>query len=161
MSEQDFQCSSLSTRTMRRTYLVTYSQADLTLFPTREEFGNAVSTAFNAGSGKVGVQYWACSRENHSTNDSVHYHMAIKLTGPKRWGSAKRLMSETYGAVLHFSESHDNYYSAYRYITKSDDQVFHSQEHPYLKEIGSPKTKKCVTACRKKCQQNKKKCKHK
>lgn len=50
--------------------------------------------------------------------------------------------------MLHFSESHDNYYSAYKYITKSDGEVFHSNEHPNLKDIGSPKTKNCVKAYR-------------
>jgi len=138
---------------MRRTYLITYSQADLQIFPTRRDFGQAVSEAFNSGSGKVGVHYWACSQENHNVNNGVHYHMSVKLTGPKRWSGVKRLMTDRYGVVLHFSESHDNYYSAYRYITKSDGDVFHSEKHPNLKEIGSPQTKKCVAAYREKCRQ--------
>ena len=66
----------------RRTYLVTYSQADLVKFPSRQSFGEAVEAAFNAGSGKVGVNYWACCKENHETAGQ-HYHESIKLSGPK------------------------------------------------------------------------------
>ena len=68
----------------RRTYLVTYSQADLVKFPSRQSFGEAVEAAFNAASGKDGVNYWACCKENHETAGQ-HYHVSIKLSAPKRW----------------------------------------------------------------------------
>ena len=45
-SDDDFQSSSLTKRKVRRSYLVTYSQADLEKFPTRESFGKVVVTAF-------------------------------------------------------------------------------------------------------------------
>ena len=36
---------------------------------------------------------------------------------------------------------HYGYYSAYKYICKHDDNVYHSPNHPNLDEIGSPQTK--------------------
>ena len=71
-----------------RTFLVTYSQADLVKCTSRQSFGEAVEAAFNAGSGKVGVNYWACCKENHETAGQ-HYNVSIKLSRPKRWNPVK------------------------------------------------------------------------
>lgn len=38
------------------------------------------------------------------------------------------------------------YYSAYKYITKPDTEVFHGDGHPDLFEIGSSRTKKSTKA---------------
>ena len=47
----------------RRQYLVTYSQADGQIFPTRESFGNVLESEFNSGNSKViEVSHWACCR---------------------------------------------------------------------------------------------------
>ena len=119
------------------------------LFPTRESFGSAVVEAFNAGSGKVKVDYWSCALEDHK-DGGKHFHTALKLSGPKRWLSAKNALNCKYNIVVNFSESHDNYYSAYKYICKSDTLVYHSANHANLKEIGSPKTKHSTKAYRKK-----------
>ena len=43
---------------MRRQYLVTYSKANMTKFPTRETFAEAVVNSITL-SGKVTVQHWA------------------------------------------------------------------------------------------------------
>jgi hypothetical protein len=67
---------------IRRTYLVTYSQADLSKFPTRESFGQQVVAYFNEGSGKVEVQHWACCLEPHEIISGLHYHLCVKLSGP-------------------------------------------------------------------------------
>ena len=139
----------------RRTYLVTYSQADLVKFPSRQSFGEAVEAAFNAGSGKVGVNYWACCKENHEMARQ-HYHVSIKLSGPKRWNPVKRVLFEKHGAVVNFSDSTENCYAAYRYVCKTDENVTHSSNHPDLKDIGSPKTKKCMKAYQEKCKQKRK-----
>jgi len=148
-SEDEFQTQKLTPRISRRVYLITYSQADLTKFPTREKFGEAVKKGFDHSSGKVKVEHWACSLENHQIR-GVHYHLSIKLSGVKRWKKVKDSFIEKYGVVLHFSDNHDNYYSAYKYISKSDDQVFHSEGHPNLRDASSPKTKKLTQALRKK-----------
>ena len=136
----------------RRTYLVTYSQVNKETFPTRESFGQAVTEAFNTGSGKVAVDYWASCLENHASGGE-HFHVSIKLTGPKRWISVKNNIIENHGVTVNFSQSHDSYYTAYKYVTKTDLHVYHSANHPNLKNIGSPKTKHCIKAYREKHKQ--------
>ena len=65
----------LSSRQFRSVYLITYSQADIIKFLTRESFATAVITAF---SDQSKVQRWACCREDHS-DGGLHYHVAMKL----------------------------------------------------------------------------------
>ena len=50
----------------RRSYLITYSQADLLKFPTRESFALAVVDAFTSERSQVKPQHWACCVEQHS-----------------------------------------------------------------------------------------------
>ncbi len=135
MDADDFQTQKLPSRALRRTYLVTYSRANMVMFPTRESFGTAVEDAFNRGTGKVKTEYWACSQEEHQ-DGGLHYHVSVKLTGPKRWGGEKKHFSDEHGIVLNFFEAHDDYYSAYKYITKSDKSVYESKDHPNLTELG-------------------------
>ena len=144
---QDFMLTPVSDRCTRRTYIATCSQVDKTLFPTRESFGNCVVNAFNSAPGKVVVQHWACCLEKHEKSGE-HYHVCVKLSGPRRWKAIKIAIMNTHGAVLNFSQNHDNYYSAFKYVCKDDNDVFLSPGHPNLKEIGSPKTKKCIQAFR-------------
>ena len=148
----EFQSTQLLNSSLpRRTYLVTYSQANLTKFPTRKEFGKCIKKHFNSGSGKVKVQHWACAKEKHENGGGgggVHYHVALKLTGPKRWKSVKESISSKEEIVVNFSDNHDNYYSAYRYICKDDDSVHHSKHHPNLDDVVSPRTKKSTQAYR-------------
>ena len=139
--EDDFKIE-LKTSQARRTYLVTYSQADLSKFPTRQSFGEQVVAYFNAGSGKVEVEHWACCQE--SIPAGVHYHLLLKLSGPKRWKWVKEKLMDNHGVVVNFSDGHDNYYTACRYVTKQDAEVYHSVGHPNLNETGSPKTKNCI-----------------
>ena len=140
-SFEDFQLTPLTdSRKPRRAYLVTYSQADVEKFPTRESFGNAVATAFSNGTGKVKVDYWACCLEYHQ-NGGIHYHSTIKLSGPKRWAAVKTALTKQHQVILNFSEGHANYYAAYKYITKTDKNVFHSENHPDLLAAGTPRTK--------------------
>ena len=145
----DYTQSSLGPRVARRTYLITYSQINKDIFPSRESFGNCVSEYFDSGSGKVQVEHWVVCKENHK-DGGEHYHMAIKLSGPKRWLSVKNKIYNNHGVSVHFSESHDNYYSAYKYLLKTDNNVFKSSNHPNLDEIGSPVTKKCIQTYRNK-----------
>ncbi len=131
----------------RRTYLITYSKADLQKFPTRELFAKAVVAAFTSRRGKVVPQHWACCLEKHS-DGGYHYHVALKLSGPKRWLEAKRALETKHGITVNFSD-HDGCYTAYQYIRKEDDMVYHSTGHPNLDEVGSPRTKRCQEFYRK------------
>ena len=122
-SDDEFTSSQVHARSMRRTYLVTYSQADLEKFPTRESFGEALVEAFNSGTGKVKVEFWAASKEEHQ-DGGKHYHVSLKLSGPKRWKAVKDKLFKDHGIVVNFSDKHDHYYSAYKYTTKKDNESF-------------------------------------
>ena len=132
-----------------RTYLVTYSQADRTKFLSRQSFGEAVKNEFNLGDPKGKVAYCSCALENHA-NGGEHYHLSLKLTGPLRWLSVRNALQRLHNINVNFSDSHENYYTAYKYMCKSVESVSHSDEHPDLREIGSPKTKHCMKACQRK-----------
>ena len=97
---------------------MTHGQVDLTKFPTRKGFGKYIKKHFNSDSEEVKVQHGACAKEKHQ-NSGEDYHVALKLTGPKRWKSVKEIISSIEGIVLNFSDNHNNYYSAYRYISKA------------------------------------------
>ena len=133
----------------RRTYLVTYSQADLRKFPTRESFGKCVKGHFNRGTGKVKVLHWCCCREEHPRTGGWHYHVALKLSNPKRWKCVKESLMREEGISVHFSDRHHNYLDAYRYVTKEDTDAFCSRSHPDLKDIASPTSKRGTVANRK------------
>ena len=124
----------------RRTYLVACSQADLKKFPTRESFGAMLEAKFNAGPGKARVSHWACCLEEHQEG-GFHYHVSLKLSAPKKWLMVKNTIAKEHNVTVHLSDNHDNYIAAYKYVCKTDNQVFHSVSHPDLSEIGPPKTK--------------------
>ncbi|CAB3996967.1 hypothetical protein DSY43_02735 [Paramuricea clavata] len=144
----DFQSKQLANpRNSRRTCLVTYSQADLNKFPSRESFGQMLEEQFNTGTGKAKVSHWACCLEEHQ-DKGVHYHVSLKLTAPKKWLKIKNDIIKKHNVTVHFSDNHDNYIAAYRYVCKTDDHVVHSIGHPDLSEVGSPKTKNSTKAYR-------------
>ena len=72
----------------------------------------------------------------------------MKLTGPKYWKSMKESISLKERIVVNFSDNHDNYYSAYRYIRKDVDSVHNSKHHSNLDEVASPRTKNSMQAYR-------------
>ena len=89
----EFQSTHLvNSRLPRRTYLVTYIQAELTSFLIRKGFGKQTKKHFNSGSGKVKVQHWICAKEK-CQDGGEHYHVALKLTRPKRWKPVKQSIS--------------------------------------------------------------------
>ena len=104
-----------------RTYLVTYSQLDHRIFPTRQAFGYACVASFGANN----VEFFCVTKEAHATQ-GYHYHAAIKLNKVKRWKSVKDYMKDTYDVVVNFAEApYEGMYSgAYRYATKTDTQAF-------------------------------------
>ncbi len=138
----------IHSRNPRRCYLITYSQADLQKFPTKQSFADAVVEAFTSERSQSSPQHWACCIEKHQ-QQGFHYHLAIKLSAPKRWLGCKKALERKHGIQVHFSD-HEGYYSAYKYICKFDQDVFHSANHPNLQEIGSPRTSVCQQAYRRK-----------
>ena len=106
-------------------------QASRILFPTCESFGQSVADAFNKGSSKVKVLYWACCLESHQ-NGRNHYHCSVKLPGPKRWKSVKVTSKKDSGIQVHFSDAHNNYWIAFKCITKSDPNILLSSSHPNI-----------------------------
>ena len=123
-------------RQMRSVYLITYSQCDLGKFPTRESFANVVVNAF---SDQVIVTRWVCSREKHA-EVGEHYHIAVKLDRNRRWLRVKSSLKASHGITVNFSSEHSNYYSAWRYVTKSDQDYVQSPDHPDLTSSAPPRT---------------------
>ena len=118
----------------RRTYLITYSQADLELFPSRPSFGAACVAAFGGGNA---VHYFCVGLEDHE-DDGQHYHVAILLTKSQRWFHARKHL-ESLGAKVNFSVSGSMYASAYFYTTKMDKAYYHGHcaaAHPKRATIG-------------------------
>ena len=147
-SDSDFHNDELSTRQVRQVYLVTYSQADTSKFPMRKLFAEAVVLSFSRGM-TTSVVHWCCSQERHERS-GVHYHLAIKLTKNQRWLPAKKFLQDKYGISVHFSNVHKNYYTAWRYVTKEDENYEQSEPHPDLSNTGEPSTTKAHDAIKKK-----------
>ena len=129
--------SAIAPSATRSVYLVTYSQANLEKFPSRNEFAKAIIASFTQGLARV--LQWCCSFENHS-DSGKHYHMALKLNKVQRWLPSKRYVSEQFGISVHYSNIHHDYYSAWRYVTKSDEAYAESDGHPDLSNVHVPKT---------------------
>lgn len=129
--------TSLGARNVRQVYLLTYSQANEERFPTRRHFADAVIDAFKNNTAQI--EHWVCARENHS-NGGIHYHLAVKLDRIQRWLTIRNALHEEHGINVHFSSSHYNYYSAWSYVTKEDDDVLESDGHPDLRNAPAPRT---------------------
>ena len=132
---------SLKPRQQRKSFLITYSKANVDRFPTRMIFANVVLEAIANAPPKVIITYWSCSKEKH-IDGSPHYHFAINFSGPNRWEPIKLYLKDTYGILVHFSVKHLGYNAACKYIIKSDDSYFTSDDHPNLDTIKAPKTKR-------------------
>lgn len=126
----------LDLESQRIVYIVTYSRADTEKFPTRETFGNAVVEAW--GSCKINVVQWVVCLEAHANTEPdedmnlYHFHMALKLERRGRWLQVKKYLADKFGIQVHFSDHHNSYYSAYKYVTKEDTETYHSHGHPDL-----------------------------
>ena len=132
----------LEKRTVRKCYLITYSQVDKSKSADKETFCNQVIEAFDpTNESKIKPIQWACCEENHEKG-GTHYHMCIKLSDNKRWLSAASYLRNAFGINVHFSNKHYNYLSAYRYVMKEDHEPYHSPGHPNMDVTVSPQTSK-------------------
>lgn len=130
----------------RRSFLLTYSQADLEKFPTCVQFSQCVLSGIeNSSTSKKNVTDWACAKEDHA-DGGKHYHMSLQFDGTRRWKPIWRYIYKEHGISVDFALENCGYVAAYRYIckNKSKDEVLHSVGHANLDEIKSPKTKKAM-----------------
>ena len=140
----------LGVREVRRVYLITYSQADTTKVPSREKFSDIVLQAFQqreVHNAQCAVEHWSCCLEYHR-DGGVHFHMAIKLTRPKRWLAVRQLIHARYGINVHFSNRHVNYYSAWTYVrlqTGYRGTTF--ARTPRSLEFGATSNNCCLPSC--------------
>jgi hypothetical protein len=95
---------------LRSVYLITFSQCDSSHL-SRAEFANIIVDAWHSRS-RARMCQWVVSLEAHE-NGGSHFHMAIKLTATSRWRAIRKLVDTKYGIKLNFSDSHENYYTAY------------------------------------------------
>ena len=106
---------------VRKLYLIIYSQADVGRFPPRQSFVEAVLYSF------------------YDTPDKIMHRN-------KRWLSSKRFLLERCGiSAVHFSGLHRFYFSAWKYLNKQDKEFVESPGHPDLSD-GLPKTTKASFA---------------
>ena len=127
----------------RTIYLVTYSQADLSKFPSRESFSVAILNGFEARN--VQVVMWVTSLEHHQ-NAGCHYHMALKLASKSRWLKVRAEVLKNHAINVNFREQKEGntYYSAYQYVTKADGEFIASPGHPEMTAL--PRTEKAIAA---------------
>ena len=137
----------------RRTFLITYSQADMSIFKDCESFAKAVVKAF----GSCHVVEWACCKE-FQKDRGEHFHVSIKFNSSRLWGLVKKKFLRDY-VSLNFQTKLYGYLAAYRYIIKEKDisTVLHSQGHTPLECMRSPKTKKTSDRFRQVSSEKKKK----
>ena len=119
----EFNTCQMNARNVRQIYLITYSMVDTERFPTRSSFAEAVVQSFADTPAKV--LQWCCCLEQH-VQSSVHFHMAMKLDKNQRWLPSKQYLLERCGFSVHFSAMHENYFSAWKYVTKEDRDYIQS-----------------------------------
>ena len=134
----------LNKRSNRRAFLITYSRANMLLFPTRQTFAEAMLAALREN-GTEEPLCWACGLEEHK-DGAQHYHLAVKFQKERKWLSAWNYMRANYHVTVNFAEKSKMYIAAYRYVTKSDPNPLLSDGHKPLDAIAQPRTAKCVSA---------------
>ena len=92
-------------RNSRSVYLVTYSQANMSIVPNREQFADIVVEAFDeTGTGTNKVTQWVYSQEPHA-DGNPHYHMALKLKMQRRWSRARNYLTENHNIHLQIHQT--------------------------------------------------------
>ena len=54
--------------------------------------------------------------------------------------AVENYLQENYGISVHYSSTHANYYTAWRYVTKQDREYEESEGHPDLRDYPGPST---------------------
>ena len=123
----------LDEKVNRTNFLITYSQANLDLVPSKQVFADFVLNAFKTAGGKAQPIHWAVCQETHA-DQNVHYHMVVGLSQARRWIKVKEaLLFE--GIVAHFADGLATYSAGYHYIHKEDPEPLLSDGHPSLEDL--------------------------
>lgn len=125
-----------------RTYLVTYSQADLEKVPNARAFADIIIEAFRQGSSTSQLVQWASCQEPHA-DGGRHYHLIMKLSKPRKWKPLFDYIHKKWGFYVNFASTKQGYLRGYRYVIKEKptEDVTHSPDHPDLTSARSPKSK--------------------
>jgi len=86
----------------RRTFLLTYSQADLSKYPDCQSFVSVILEALEKCKSSSTVKEWACCQELHADRGS-HYHMSINLSAPRRWNTIKNYIYNRHNFWVNFA----------------------------------------------------------
>lgn len=123
-----------------RTYLLTYSQADLQRVPDTRAFADIILDAFNEGTSTSAIVQWACCMEDHE-DGGKHFHMVVKLSKPRRWKPIFENVLHYHNIAVNFSSNTCGYLAGYRYVCKNKEigSVLLSSGHPDLTDARSPK----------------------
>ena len=131
----------------RTIFLLTYSQADLEKFPTRQSFADVVVECFTARN--IRISMWVTSLERHK-NGGFHYHMAVKLCGKYRWLRVRKEIFDRHCINVNFNDdegdSGNTYYTAYKYVVKHDSDFVTSVDHPEITAL--PRADRAIAANR-------------
>ena len=103
----------------------------------------------------IEISHWVVSKEGHAVTDDgemnmFHYDMALKLAKRGRWLQVRRFLDKTFSIQVHFSDGHNTYYSAYKYLTK-DTKCLYSEPHPNLSS--PPKTEWALASKKRKARE--------
>ena len=63
------------------------------------------------------------------------------------------ISNEYHGISVHFSDNYNDYYTAYKYVTKMDVEALHSESHPDLKSAAAPRTERAIATWRRSSKQ--------
>ena len=148
--------ASLDHSRQRIVYLITYSRADTSKFPSKESFSSAIVEAWHYFGIRV-IQWVTCIEAHNNNNECTSgdemnlydYHMALKLAKRGRWLQVRNYLDEKFGVQVNFSDNHNSYYTAYRYVTKEDREALHSSGHPDLTDA-VPRTEAAITSRKRK-----------
>ena len=155
-----FKMERVDNQQQKQVYLITYSRANLTAFPSRESFATAIVRAFETKTTAKVLHWVVCieRRSDHFTDDSsFHHHMAVKLPKKTRWVNVRSYLDEEFHIQVKFSAFHSTYYSAYRYTVKEDNEAIFSEKHSDLSEAREPRTEKATSTRKRKGKQTKSK----
>ena len=136
----------------RSVYLITYSQCDASGL-TKADFAKVILDSWKACY-RCRVVQWVASQELHQ-NGGRHFHMAIKLNTKCRWLRARNYIDKEHGIKVNFSYHHNNYYGAYRYVTKEDAEFIVSPDHPDFSNAAAPPKTSNATKKRKSLRKSK------